>query len=128
MNMHPCWLTQSPALVHTLELLRYINLYTIVWHILMHNTHTHVQYMWHTINQSDDDTLLHHTLLHARDLFHLTVCIFEWVYVLSFYTTLLVVPLHCCRSIPYNNSHMYISMSYMQRPIGLDDCTWIVCS
>ena len=21
----------------------------------MHNTHKHVQYMWHTINQSDDD-------------------------------------------------------------------------
>ena len=118
---------------------------TIVWHIRMHNTHSHVHHMLHTIHQSDDDdTLSHHTLSHAQDLFHVTVCIFECVYVLSFCTTLLVFPcivaeaflittLLCAGWFPISymtpSSHMYISMcSYMQRPIGLDDCTCIVCS
>ena len=104
MNMHPCWLT---------HLCTHLNccVYKPVHHRMAYSyaqhPHSRTQFMWHIINQSDDDdTLLHHTLSHARDLFHLTVCIFEWGYVLSFCTTLLVFPLHCCRSIPYNNSSL----------------------
>ena len=72
----------------------------------MHNTHTHVQYMLHTIKQSDDDdTLLHHTLSHARDLFHLTVCIFEGLCTELLYNSLSFSPA-LLPSIPYNNSFL----------------------
>ena len=97
----------------------YFCVYTIVCHILMHNTHSHVQHMLHTIHQSDDDdTLSHHTLSHARDLFHLTVCIFEWVYVLSFCTTLPCIVAEAFLITPLCAGWVSRNIGLYQRPKG----------